>query len=109
MLIEICCKCGFVHKDDRIVIDDKSYRAYKPHYHWVPESGEVKHNDTILHSTICVACCSDTIDWKEFYEQRKLTPEKYKVKWSLNAPLPNRLLEWASKLYVIQCQYFMFD
>jgi len=105
-LIEMCCKCGFVHKDERIV-GDKTYRAYKPHYHWFPEGKLVKDNVT-LHATICVACCGD-MDWKEFYEQKNLTAEKYRVKFSLNAPLPDRFLEWASELYKAQAKYFEFE
>jgi len=109
MLIEICCKCGFVHKDERILIDNKSYRTYKPHYHWTPLFGETKYGDVTLHSTICLACCSETIDWKEFYEQKDKTPEKYRVKYSLNAKLPDRLFSWASDLYKLQATYFQFD
>lgn len=109
MLVEICCKCGFVHKDDRIIIENKSYRTYKPHYHWIPIDGEVIHDNITLHATICVACCDTCINWKEFFEQKKMTPEKYRVKWSLNAPLPERLLEWASELYTLQSTYFQFN
>ena len=109
MLIEICCKCGFVHKDDRIVLDNKPYRAYKPHYHWIPSTGENHHDNLTLHATICVACTSESIDWKEFFEQKNKTPEKYKVKGSLNAPLPERFIESASKLYIEQGKYFQYD
>jgi hypothetical protein len=110
MLIEICCKCGFVHKDSRIVIDTKPYRAYKPHYHWIPTTGEIQHDGFRLHATLCAACCSsDSIDWKEFFEQKSKTPEKYWVKGSLNAPLPERFIEWASGLYMEQARYFQFD
>jgi hypothetical protein len=110
MLLEICCKCGFVHKDDRIIVDTKPYRAYKPHYHWTPVAGELTQGDIILHATLCVACCSDSsVDWKEFFEQKARTPEKYKVKGSLNAPLPDRLLSWASELYATQVTYFQFE
>jgi len=110
MLIEICCKCGFVHKDSRIVIDTKPYRAYKPHYHWIPTTGEIQHDGFRLHATLCAACCSsDLIDWKEFFEQKSKTPEKYWVKGSLNAPLPERFIGWASGLYMEQARYFQFD
>ena len=113
-LLEICCKCGFVHRDDRISYnrDDRisyKYRQYKPHYHWIPIDGEVIHDNITLHATICVACCDTCINWKEFFEQKKMTPEKYRVKWSLNAPLPERLLEWASELYTLQSTYFQFN
>jgi len=105
MLVEMCCKCGFVHKDDRIIIDNKAYRAYKPHYHWTPVDGELKQDDITFHATICVACCDESINWQEFFEQKEKTPEKYRVKWSLNAPLPDRLFIWASELYTTQCKY----
>ena len=49
------------------------------------------------------------MDWKEFYEQKNLTAEKYRVKFSLNAPLPDRFLEWASELYKAQAKYFEFE
>lgn len=109
MLLEICCKCGFVHKDDRIVVGGKPYRAYKPHYHWTPETGELKKDDVTLHATICAGCCEEQIDWKEFFEQVKKTPEKYKVKGSLNAPLPDRFLSFAAELYSVQSRYFEFE
>lgn len=108
-LIEMCCKCGFVHKDDRIKIDGKSYRAYKPHYHWNPPEGKLKQDNITLHATICVSCCSDELDWNEFFEQKKLTPEKYIVPGSLNAPLPDRLFTFASNLYIKQTKYFQFN
>lgn len=109
MLIEICCKCGFVHKDSRIILGENiCYRAYKPHYYWIPESGEVQHDGVTLHATICVACSSETIDWKEFFEQKKTTPEKYAVKFSLNAPLPKTLLPWANQLYTSQATFFFY-
>ena len=106
MLLEICCKCGFVHKDDRVTVGDKVYRAYKPHYHWFPVTGELTQNGITLHATVCVACCNESIDWKEFSEQKRLTPEKYQVKGSLNAPLPDRFRPWASDLYTSQAAYF---
>jgi hypothetical protein len=102
MLLEMCCVCGFVHKDDR-----KSYRAYKPHYHWIPAEGELSYEDLTLHATICVACCG--LDWKEFFEQKKLTPAKYYVKGSWNAPLPARFLAWATELYSLQAKYFVLE
>jgi len=110
MLVEICCRCGFVHKDSRIIVGDKVYRAYKPHYHWSPPD-KVTRNSVTLHATICVACCSQlsaSVDWKEFAEQQRLTPEQYKVAGSLNAPLPERLLPLASELYSAQAKYFIF-
>ena len=109
MLLEICCACGFVHKDDRITVNDKAYRAYKPHYHWIPKTGEAYHNGLTLHATMCVACVSEPINWKEFFEQKNTTPKKYYVKGSLNAPLPEQFIEWASGLYIEQAKYFQFD
>jgi hypothetical protein len=107
MLLEICCKCGFVHKDDRIVQGTVPYRAYKPHYHWSPD--ERTENGITLHATICVACCGDVIDWKEFFAQKKVTPPHYRVQHSLNAPLPSQFMEWATELYMLQSIYFEFD
>jgi hypothetical protein len=103
MLLEMCCKCGFVHKDDRF--GDKSYRAYKPHYHWHPDSGELVLDGLTIHATICVACC-DSVNWVEFFEQKKLTPEKYRVVGSWNAPLPVRFLSMADELYLAQTKCF---
>jgi len=102
MLLEVCCRCGFVHKDART-----GYRAYKPHYHWFPDGGAVTHNSIILHATICVACLS--MDWKEFFTQKALTSPEYRVKYSLNAPLPERYLPEVSKLYREQAKFFVFD
>lgn len=110
MLIEICCMCGFVHRDDRILVDTKPYRAYKPHYHWMPKTGELEKDGYTLHATICAACCSmGPIHWKQFFEQKDKTPAKYWVKGSLNAPLPERFVEWASSIYVDQAKYFQFE
>jgi hypothetical protein len=44
-----------------------------------------------------------------FFEQKKLTPEKYIVLGSLNAPLPDRLFLFASNLYIKQTKYFQFN
>lgn len=106
MLIEICCRCGFVHKDSRI-----NYRAYKPHYHWTPTEGELTHDGVTLHATICAACVNQRqeVSWQEFYEQKKLTPQAYRVKYSLNAPLPERYLKEAAELYAQQVAYFEFE
>ena len=99
MLVEMCCICGFVHRDARI-----NYRAYKPHYQWAPEYVKQK-NGVTLNATICVACCKKPIDWEEFYIQKKKIPETYRIKWSLSAPLPDQYLEMATKYYQIQCSY----
>jgi hypothetical protein len=48
-----------------------------------------------------------SVNWKEFAEQQKKTPEEYKVAGSLNAPLPDRFLSVASKLYSTQAKYFV--
>lgn len=104
MLVEICCRCGFVHKDSRIMVGDKVYRAYKPHYHWSPPD-KVKRDGYTYHGTICVACCSQlsaSVDWKEFAEQRRLPINEE----CSGSPLPDRLLSYASQLYSIQAKYF---
>ena len=36
----MCCKCGFIHRDDRILIGDKPYRAYTP-YDLTPSGVEI--------------------------------------------------------------------
>ncbi len=109
-MLEVCCRCGFVHKDSRIMVGDKVYRAYKPHYTWSPPD-KLTRNGLTLNATICVACCSQlsaSVDWKEFAEQQRLTPVHYRVEGSLNAPLPDRLLSFASQLYSTQAKYFIF-
>jgi hypothetical protein len=103
MLIESCCRCGFLHKDSRY-----SYRAYKPHYHWTPLSGVRCEGGVTLHATICAACCSDPLNWSEFFQQKDTTPEQYRVKWSLNAPLPVCYLEEANHLYEAQAKAYVF-
>ena len=64
----MCCKCGFIHRDDRILLGDKPYRAYKPHYHWTPKSGEIELGGIRYHATICVGCCGDSIDWLVIFQ-----------------------------------------
>lgn len=106
----MCCRCGFVHIDSRIMVRNKIYRAYKPHYTWSPPD-KLTRNGVSLNATICVACCSQlsaSVDWKEFAEQQRLLPEQYRVAGSLNAPLPDRLLSYASQLYSSQAKYFVF-
>jgi len=101
----MCCVCGFIHRDDRIVIDNKPYRAYKPHYHWTPKGGELQLDNIRYHATVCVACCGDRINWEEFYESRKRTSDEYVVLGSLNAVLPLRYEVFVSDLYELQCVY----
>ena len=105
MLVEMSCKCGFIHRDYRILIGDKPYRAYKPHYHWRVVSGEIELGGIRYHATICVGCCGDSIDWLEFFNCQKCVPSKYLVKYSLNAVLPSRYEILASDLYGVQCMY----
>ena len=106
MLLEICCRCGFVHKDSR---REPVYRAYKPHYHWTPAEGERIVNGVTLHATICVGCCGLMIDWEEFAQQKLLTPAKYRVKGSLNAPLPDYLMKHVDPLYADFAKHFPMD
>ena len=74
-----------------------------------PDSGELVLDGVTLHATICVACCShDTVQWLEFVEQKKLTPEKYRVAGSWNAPLPLHLVRMADEMYLAQTKYFSF-
>ena len=100
--MEICCRCGFVHKYSNY---SDSYRSYKPHYYWTPSDKLTR--KAPLHAIICVACCSQlsaSVDWKEFAEQQQLTHEKGLE--GLRAPLPDRLLSYASQLYSMQAKYF---
>lgn len=115
-LLEMCCYCGFVHRDDRI-----AYRAYKPHYHWHPPRGEKIIQNVLLHATICAACTKE-VDWgligavyKEFEKavnfhlflaQKRSTPAAYRVAGSWNAPLPTWMEPKASKLYEMQAFAF---
>ena len=79
----------------------------------MPGAGEVQWNGYTLHATVCAACVSEneqqSIDWKEFGEQKSITPAKYRVQGSLNAPLPTRFAVWASTLYLEQATYFQID
>jgi hypothetical protein len=87
MLIECCCRCGFVHRAG-------DYRAHKPHYHWT--TTELVTESFTLHPTICVACCWDTIKWSTFVEQLGTS------ECSLSAPLPEYFLTYANGLYMAQ-------
>ena len=105
-LIEICCKCGFVHRDDRHARPMNKQR--KLHYHWLPKEGEVVKNDFTLHATICV-CCTEgdhQVNWKTYNEQRKKTSRKYYIKTSYNATIPDKYLYTFDELYSAQAQYF---
>ena len=97
-LIEICCKCGFVHRDDR---HNKPYHKQKKmHYHWMPALGEYVFNEYTIHATICACCVNNGIvDWKEFNNQRLLTPKKYYLHNSYNASLPDKYLGVFDFLY----------
>ena len=46
-LIEICCKCGFVHRDDRYPKPEN--KQQKLHYHWMPAKKEVVKNNYTIH------------------------------------------------------------
>ena len=117
MMLEMCCRCGLVHRDDRIfTAHGIVYRAYKPHYHWRPPQGETTLNGVLLHATICAACTLDfsemggamyaqdegVLDFDSFFAQKRLTPDKHRVAGSWNAPLPDRMIEKASRLYASQ-------
>ena len=89
LLIEICCRCGTCHRDDR-----SGYRSVKAHFHWMPLGGEVcvqkDKNELRIHATICTACIpsQDKIDWPLFFESQRATPARYRAPHALNAPLP---------------------
>lgn len=102
-MIEMCTVCAFVHRDDRLIVNDKPYRAYKAHYHWRPIDGEIWAEGHLWHATICHSCCPANDAFKlglsEFFTAQKNMPEKYKIPGSLNAPLPDGLIDWASEAY----------
>jgi hypothetical protein len=103
-LIEICCKCGFVHRDDR----HTTLTQRKLHYHWMPENNEKEKNGYTLHATICASCVErdGMIDWVEYDDQRKKTPSEYYVKTSYNAALPNKYRGRFDIMYYMQAEYF---
>ena len=105
-LIEICCKCGFVHRDDRY--PRLFNKQKKLHYHWMPKNNEVIKNNFILHATICVSCVEDNnlVDWKIYNEQRNNTPKKYYCILSYNATLPNKYKHTFDDFYNEQVKYF---
>jgi predicted transcriptional regulator len=72
----------------------------------MPPEGEAVVNGINLHATICVACCHDgTINWEEYATYKQLTPEKYRVQWSMNAPLPLKYLPFVTPLYAQQATH----
>lgn len=87
-LVEICVKCGFVHRDDRT-----NTRQRKPHYHWYPTSGEEIIMDCLIHATICCACTKKRvrINWEEYAKARNATSDEFYIMESYNASLPSRL------------------
>lgn len=88
------------------MVGDKVYMAYKPHYYWTPPD-KVTRDGVTLNAIICVACCSQlsaSVDWKEFAEQRRITPENRVAGYG--SPLPERLVSYASQLYTSQAKYF---
>lgn len=106
MLLEVCCRCGFVHKDSR---RDPVYRAYKPHYQWNPPQGERIVNGVTLRAVICVGCCGYYVDWEEFAQQKLLIPEKDRVKGSMNAPLPEYLIKHVNPLYTDFVKHYQIE
>ena len=105
-LIEICCKCGFVHRDDRHEFPINKQK--KLHYHWTPNQKEIVKNNFTLHATICVACVEgdNLVNWKIYNEQRQKTPNEYYIKSSYNASLPDKYLNAFNELYYLQAKYF---
>jgi len=103
-LIEICCKCGFVHRDDRYTTP----KQRKLHYHWMPENDEKVKNGYTLHATICASCVErdGMVDWVEYDDQRKKTPSEYYVKTSYNAALPYKYRGKFDIMYYMQAEYF---
>ena len=85
-LLEMCIRCGFVHRDDRT-----KTRQRKTHYHWQPVKGEQNLNELMLHATVCHSRIRDKLDWKEYISARKNTDSKYYIKESFNATLPESI------------------
>ena len=107
-LIEICCRCGFVHRDDRQPRPVNKQK--KLHYHWLPNNEEVAKNGYIIHATICVSCINDNVvDWKLYSSQRQTTPIKYYLKLSYNAPLPEQYEGVFDELYYTQAKYLQVE
>ena len=103
ILIEICCRCVFVHRDDR----HATSKQRKLHYHWMPKDGEIVKNTYALHATICVGCINNkSVDWECYIQQRKLTPKKYYVKHSYNAALPEHLTNTFDDWYYSYAKHF---
>jgi hypothetical protein len=102
-LIEICCKCGFVHRDDRHSLP----KQRKLYYYWMPENNEKVKNGYTLHATICASCIEPDgmVDWSEYDEQRKKTPIEYGAT-SYNAELPKKYRGKFDIMYYMQAEYF---
>lgn len=111
-LIEICCMCGFVHRDDRH--RELHNKQKKLHYHWMPmykgKLQELVVQNYTLHATICVACANNNVvDWKTYAEQRINTPAKYYVKLSYNASLPTKYSNTFDALYNEQANHYNIE
>lgn len=85
LLIEICCQCGFVHRDDRFQIRQRKY-----HFHWMPPLGELNHDHTTFHATVCLGCLGYDAPtaWHLFRQGLAETDPKYLSPGSRNARLP---------------------
>ena len=105
-LIEICCKCGFVHRDDRH--SKPLHKQKKLHYHWMPKNNEIVKNNFLLHATICASCVNSSriVNWKLYNEQRKITPLKYYLPMSYNAGLPSKYKYEFDAMYYDQATHF---
>lgn len=82
-LLEVCIRCGFVHRDDRT-----KTRQRKTHYHWQPREGERSVGNLVLHATVCHSCIGEKINWQEYVTARCNTDKIYYIKESFNATLP---------------------
>ena len=107
-IIEICCKCGFVHRDDQ---NRERPRSVKLHYHWLPENNEKVKNGYYFQATICAYCVEPggMVDWAEYYEQRKKTFMYPFIKTSYNAALPEKYRGKFDIAYYMQAEYFDVD
>lgn len=104
-LIEVCCVCGFVHRDDR----EPAVRQAKLHYHWKPANGEpiitIGASNYRIHATICAEHVvmmgwNPVAMWAEALANAKATPPKYynrgyNIGWSSNNAITRQWDQWA--------------
>lgn len=103
-LLEMCVICGFVHRDDRT-----QTRQRKPHYHWMPETGEILIQGISVSATVCVACLQVPITWSEYAKAREHTSDKFYIFNSYNATLPFLPTDLLTSQYQELCAALKID